>query len=698
MYPLPYVPINNPYFPNGTMQPLPMGYHMPPIVKNYNVKISNLDGNITQIGNLYEDILPKAAIAQNRYTTLSERLVILNYYRSILVRHGDGEDINVGNEKNTFREQFEIHNLLSHVKVMDINPYHFSRLTTNPYRTLPDNMVMFRSCYPVRFNAEKNNVECAKDSMPTHIRMYSLSVFDVLAGKFPSVRKEDSDLWREIFYYEFVRNEIIKKKVCPNFVALYAYYLTFNSAINFQKLKELKTSKQNLVPSTNTAAVRANQALQNSVLESEIASILTKQKDYYSKNNYNLSQYPINLSLNNSQNVNISNLQQLYDYLAQNQTNATYKDIVTALNMQSNAASERCVVAITEGVTCNIIDWATKTYDITSGPIKRQVETGVINESTWLSVIFQLAAAMYTMDCKEVAFKNFSLNHNVFVKDLEANTHIVGYWKYTIKGVDFYIPNCGFILLVDSSYQDLQTPIVSVNFNNNGEQFMEHKIYGSFYNDTTKVAVSAANQSFPSPVQGLGQAQKLYIHTKNTWDNVAKENYENIFDYDKSFGQEFKNYGGIDLPQKIKHVLDEFKREFSKYAPLKKSKEYDDHEKDLGDIIVKVFSEHFVHNRVGTPLSKNEMSQLLVNNKQFREGELVAYEVNPSYYILSIYLSRNKGRNTHKIFTKDYNNDTFDFVDVTLDEVVRIHGNIEQTYKSNHKFSEDSLLESYIIS
>ena len=153
LYPLPFVPIQNPLYPNAMMAPINM-----PLVKKYNITLSNLNGNLTNIGEIYEDILPKAAISQNRYTTLSERLVIANYFRSILIKRGDGEEVKIDGQKaNEYtRERFEIHNLLSHINVMDINPYHKNSLTNNPYRTLPDNMVMFRSCYPIKYNTDNN--------------------------------------------------------------------------------------------------------------------------------------------------------------------------------------------------------------------------------------------------------------------------------------------------------------------------------------------------------------------------------------------------------------------------------------------------------------------------------------------------------------------------------------------------------------
>jgi len=59
----------------------------------------------------------------------------------------------------------------------------------------------------------------------------------------------DANVWRELVYYEYVREQILKKYKCPNFIMLYAYYTANNVNIDFEKIK-LKnyiknTNKQN---------------------------------------------------------------------------------------------------------------------------------------------------------------------------------------------------------------------------------------------------------------------------------------------------------------------------------------------------------------------------------------------------------------------------------------------------------------------
>jgi hypothetical protein len=702
LYPYPYVPVPNPYGP-GNQVPWTFTPYAPPIVKRYNVNISNVDGNMTRIGEIYEDILPKSSIAQNRYTTLSERMVISNYYRSILVQRGDGEEIVVGS--NAGRERFEIHNLLSHIRVMDINPYHFNRLTNNPYRTLPDNMVMFRSCYPIRYNQDRSRVECAKDSMPTHIRIYAQTVFDMLAGKLTNIRKADSDLWREIIYYEYIREEVLKRKVCPNFVGMYAYYTTVNSAVNFVKLKELKRA----IDSQRGEEVEKNNArLRSEVFERTFDKQLKDSLQYWPFKIVEKKFYPM-LDPNDAQiQVVVDKTKPLVkmedgvlvmDNRLVTNSLATVdeftKQLLMGLNPKPEAFADRCVVAITEGNSCNIIDWSTKTYEVNNGPIRRQVETGVNDLRTWKSVLFQLMAAMYTMDLKKIAFQQFSLARNVYVKDLQADLNNVGYWRYRVKGVDFYVPNYGYLVMVDSCYEDLRVNAsnrtVPINLSNDETHCVEHKMYGSIFEDTYIKKEECGNPM---------STTKLLNSDEYTWDKVAVENFKRAFKFDNSFGQEFKNFGGILPPDEIKTMFDTIVK--MSYTP---DKSKDKTKKDLGDIIIEMFKDEFTHNRVGQPLTSQEVQNLMPNRTDFVKGELVAYEVGPNFYLLSVYLDQVPDkRNQHKILTayvnKLKNNGQRETVNeqvVTSDQLVRIGGAIDQNYRPNEKLSEDELLETYVV-
>jgi hypothetical protein len=174
VYPSQYVPVPNPNNPIASTYTVPWNFNSynVPIIKKYNISLAGADGNLTSVGEIFEDILPAAQVGVNRFTTLSERLILYSYIRSILIKSSEGEEIAIGDHKNS---KPEIINLLSYMKMLEMNPYHFSRLTNNHYRTMPDNFVMFKSCYPIRLEKSINVIKCAKEAVNTNIRIYILA-------------------------------------------------------------------------------------------------------------------------------------------------------------------------------------------------------------------------------------------------------------------------------------------------------------------------------------------------------------------------------------------------------------------------------------------------------------------------------------------------------------------------------------------
>src|SRR5690606_1305284 len=75
-----------------------------------------------------------------------------------------------------------------------------------------------------------------------------------------------------------------------------------------------------------------------------------------------------------------------------------------------------------------------------AGDIKKWSETPRSNDE-WINAYFQIFSALYCMQ------KYFDITHhdlhwgNVLVHDIEPG----GYWRYTIDGVDYDVPNWGWM-------------------------------------------------------------------------------------------------------------------------------------------------------------------------------------------------------------------------------------------------------------
>ena len=381
-------------------------------------------------------------------TTLGERQILYSYIRSILVKKGDGEQISFS---DTNKSKPEIINLLSYMKMLEINPYHFSRLTNNPYRTMPDNFVMFRSCYPVRLQKSANFLMCAKESVGANIRIYSMSLYDELANKinYGAIKKKYSDVWREVMFYQYIREEILKKKICPHFPFIYSYYVTDNTGIDFNKIKALKQSYVD----KNFEFEKSNEIIKNNIFSDTINSMINSDK----KHGLVLTPDKMNQYLSNTSGiVNLDIIEKQHKIKYNDNKKTVIFDLSNnKLEVDITQKSSKCLVAITEAPNQNIINWSTRAYVIDDGPIRKQLNTGIHDELTWKSVIFQILIAFYVMDLKGIAIKEMSWSRNIFIKDLDQDSSI-GYWKYKIGGIDYYIPNMGFLVIIDSCFDDLK--------------------------------------------------------------------------------------------------------------------------------------------------------------------------------------------------------------------------------------------------
>jgi len=679
VYPSTTVPMPNPFTsPIASTYMIPWNFneHNVPIVKKYNISIQGADGELTSTGEIFEDILPPTHVTHNRMTTLGERQVLYSYIRSILVKKGDGEQIGFSDAN---KGKPEIINLLSYMKMLEINPYHFSRLTNNPYRTLPDNFVMFRSCYPIRLYKTANFLMCAKDSVGANVRIYGMNIYDELANRLnhSAIRKKFSDVWREIMFYQYIREEILKKKICPHFPFLYSYYITANSGLDFNKLKALKKSYVD----KNFEFENSNEILKNSMFSDTINSMITADKTHglvLSKDK--MKDY---LATNTSKSA-IDKIEKQHKYEYSDNKKVVIFDLSnTKVEIDIRSKSSKCVVALTEAPNQNIINWSTRSYVIDEGPIRKQLNTGIHDELTWRSVVFQILVAFYVMDLKRIAIKEMSWTRNIFIKDLDSDSSI-GYWKYKIRGIDYYVPNMGALVLFDSCFDDLKDGIGFDNVTNGSN--IEFKLNADFFGDSEPTIKYAG--------------MDLHI-TKNNINEVLVDNFKRIFS-SNVFSSEFSNYGGIKPPQNIINLITEIGN--CNYRDHKENGAPD----DLADVILSNFKE-FLHNKVGKIVTETEKPQLYPYGSeinQCKRGNLVAINFNyesESYY-WGIYIGKNEDADgDHTILTVKTNtlNDTRDLTNVTIPEgeIARVHGTIDQSFKPDHKIaSEEELLETYIVS
>ena len=574
IYPSPYVPIPNPYYPLGENIGMPWQYtpNNVPIIKKYNISLGNGNGDITKLASLYEDILPSVGnVSLNSFNTLKERLILHNYIRSIFIKNGDGEELLINGGSNNSKS--EVINLLSHVKLLEFNPYHYNKLTDNPYKTVPNNFVMYRSCYPIKMS-KQHIVSCALSSIGMNIRIHLLSKTDEELY-YANTSRFSSDIWRELDYYQYIREEVIKPGLSPNFITIHSYFLTKNTGINFKKFDIIRSNfDRNLNIERSNAELRNNLYLK-----------------YYKKIAFEDKKRIITAEDLLKYNIITANMyipgRAVTDVERQLAIDKIIDDDYKFKKYDTKLDSDKCLVMLTEAPTNVIYNWATRSYKDTLGPIKTMTQHGYHDDKVWESIFFQLLISLIILFDKEIAFTEFSLKNNVFIKDLNHGEQNIGLWKYIYNGIEYFVPNYGYLLLIDTNYADL------LNDNKSGN--IINKIQSTLFKDNN---------------------DKCQILHK------CLDQMINAFD-SNLFNNDFTGYGGV---PPSKNFLDNIERIHIKLISIRDkyfkdmSKWQDIYKKELKDLIYnlpleltteRIFT--MLHSRIGSKVTETELKFTAIN-------------------------------------------------------------------------------------
>ena len=611
MDPAPYMPVytnvgntyqSQPYptwMYNQQMGEYPSQFALPPIIKNTYINTIGPNGNHERIFHVYEDsLLSKSVIAT--YSTIAERTNMSQYIRSNILNGKDGNDISFdGNSDNS---------LLSFVKFAELNPYNTYKLSSNVYKGMPDDYMIYRSCYPIRCAEGSGAVTCARDATGINIRIYKMLEKSYKVNRTDPSSYFNFDEWREIVFYEYIRENIIKKKVCPQFVMLYGYFISEKANIDFNKINKLKYGKEKTTQQTNQFIVK------DALTDPLIAPMMLG--------------------------------------------NATSAGKIIEPNPEAYLG--KALVLLTESPTYGLYGWASKTYQV-KGTIKEMINTGVHTVEEWKNVIFQIMIGLYVMQINKIYIENFSLENNVFIKDLTLKGQITEYWKYKVLGIDFYIPNLGYVIMLDTNYKDVIEDTSITLGPMSGK--LPNKLNGKIYN-TNNMTDSEINDKI---FDMFGIAMKSDIFTN------------------PSFGQ----FGGVKPPDEIIALLSNITTDVTA-----------DVEKNISIYIFKYMT-CYLHNRIGTYLRENEVNNIRRDDtRQFTTGQLVVLEDGYGSYKFVIYININQN-GLARIYTKNEHTDN-DIIESTVPITSLINYSkaepITQTYKANEaKMNEDELLETYII-
>ena len=660
---------SNPYFPAqfaNMMNPLNSSMlGMYPMTVNlnkvYDINVGGPVGPHNRLNMVYEDILPGKQLTTT-FKTIGERLIQLQYVRSILFSKGDASETNLDGRTND--------SLLAHIKFLELNPFNSNKISDNPYKGLPDGFLLYRTCYPIKRTPTTGQITCSRDSMALNVRIYQLNVGGYLLNKQNRINFYQYDQWREIAFYEYIRENVLRKKLCPNFVDLYGYYLCKDSGIDFNKIKSLNNpsavSKKSGFAQNKTYVNRA---------EDFNIYFKKRQEEFIAAVQTGLTGLsPAQLMQNKPTLNKLSNMQP-----------------VATQVLDLDTYSGEVIVAITESPTYNIYEWTTVKYQ-QEGNTKRMINSGFHTENVWRSIYFQIMCALFILHKHGLYIDNFSLENNVFIKDLVTEGTVVNYWKYKINGIDYYIPNYGYLGLIDSNYSDIFTIGATV--------------------PTTGLTVPGTGALAPtgpaplvnvsgSPIaKGGPEIKKSYKLDGKIFDagNLIKgqesvktfEMFKAAVDpnnFGLAFGGTKPDTGILDMLQKMNA----------------------DTETDIEKYFITYMS-RFMNNRIGTYLKEQEIPHIKKDLRDFKHGQIIILREGDELYKFVLFLEVIGGVAT--ILTKDktsQNDPTY--VSTDNDDLVMKNNiplnllynysltePIVQNYRMNESnLTEDNLLETYNI-
>jgi hypothetical protein len=574
-----------------------------PVQQIYNISLPGPTGGHVEMNKIYEIVMP-GKDGKMSSTTMGERLQTYDYIRQILVKTNDGEEISLDSDGQD--------SLMSYIKFMELNPNYYSPIQSNPYKGLPYGLLIYRSCFGIKLDEKSQSITCSKDSLGLNIRLYSLTYAEYYSYEFRQITYKEYDVWRELAYYEYVRENILKKRQSPNFPLLYTWYRSGNRKIDFFSLKKNCLTQKDFLTKDWAKFVQVHTLFSKVKPSDELIRPLT---------------------LPDAARKVIAKLPDEIDPALQ-------------------AYSGTTLILVTEAPHHNLYQWASRIYD-RNGIVMKMISHGYHNEKVWLGVLFQIVSALYVMQLHGIYMRDMTIQDNIYIKDLQNFGKAMGYWKYVINGISYYIPNYGYVVLVDSNFKDIIPKGTTIEKCEREYKIYTHDIIGNSY-----------------PMENI--RKKVY------------ENYKRIVNTN-SFTKEHTKNNVTKPPEQIMKIIETM---------------MEDQEMDLGKVISTYFR-HLMHNRIGTLLRKDtEVPNIRDVTSQFKKGELAVEVVEEDLYKWCLVLAP-MGDGIVKVITKE-NPTLNDYIqkDVRIETLKQYSASekIEQNTSPDINLSEDELLETYLIS
>jgi hypothetical protein len=268
------------------------------------------------------------------------------------------------------------------------------------------------------------------------------------------------------------------------------------------------------------------------------------------------------------------------------------------ITMDLTKDSGKVLVLLTEAPTSNLVQWSSSISEA-FGTIRTMISTGYHSYEVWQSIIFQLVYAFAVMQEKEIYIQNFNMSDNIYIKDLFYDSNNIGSWIYKVNGIEYYVPNYGYLLLIDSKFNDITK----------GHPNKVYKICGTMFKENC--TTDFKNRIYDKFIEIINPSNFTYYLKQN---------------------------GGMAVDDTTSQLLQKIYTESLS-------------NKNIKDILIKCFPS-YLHNRVGTALLLSEKERI-INIPPKAKNRLVVWEEKNNVYKWVIYIEDING--LCKIISRDNN-------------------------------------------
>jgi hypothetical protein len=282
---------------------------------------------------------------------------------------------------------------------------------------------------------------------------------------------------------------------------------------------------------------------------------------------------------------------------------------------------------------------------------------------------------MAVLQKNQIYISHFSLD-NIYIKDVNINQNSIGSWIYKVDDIDYYIPNYGFVLLIDTTFADVKPtdmpidiqelaptvpvitsdliPIIAAAYKagteakkTNNNKDMVKNIVDAAYNEIINLGNIITPPATTTPHKDL-KYYKIYgsRYEDDTSTHICNNNG---FIIKKLILNQFKNIMNFNtfnnektIPQTILDLISSINANIGNSIEL---------------LIPTIFS-GYLHNRVGTPLLVSEKEKIpLFSNFNSRKGTLIIWQSRFDEYKWVIYKEQDTINNNYHIIIINNNGD-----------------------------------------